>query len=53
MANRKEIVSNAEMLKYLGYDSMREFMVSFGLYTLIDAKRLLEEMYEEAVLEDG
>lgn len=49
MANRKEI----EMLTYLGYESMREFMVRFGLYILIDAKRLLKEMYEEAVLEDG
>jgi hypothetical protein len=44
--------SYAQMLSYFGFNSMEEFMYQYGLYSLLDAKRMLVSMYEEAVVED-
>lgn len=46
------MASYAQMLSYFGFNSMAEFMNQYGLYSLLDAKRMLVSMYEEAVVED-
>lgn len=40
------MASYKEMLEYFGYKSMQEFMQAFGLYDLVDAKRMLVAMYD-------
>lgn len=43
----KEIVSIAEMLRYFGYKTLADFGKAYGLYTMVDAKRMLYMMYED------
>lgn len=46
------MASYAEMLSYFGFNSMAEFMNQYGLYSLLDAKRMLIAMHDEDVVED-
>lgn len=41
-----------EMLAYYGYETLKEFGISIGLYNEVDAERMLKEMYEEDILWD-
>lgn len=47
------MTSYAQMLAYYGFSSMLQYMERYGVYGLIDAKRMLTAAYEEDTAPDA
>lgn len=41
-----------KMLAYYGFETIEEFGKSLGFYNMVDAEKVLTEMYEEDILWD-